>query len=214
MSVTRKRDKGEADCFRVSCCEMRNLSTHTAHSREGGNPANLVRQAQADGVVLGPRLRGDERSKGRRRPVTTSAGAIRIQISNSHARLSSRRALRRAGEKRGGRRADRRRPVLNAAARCRQVYAVCANDLLRRSRLSAHRPTAFCVRGSSQDRTILGPRLRACANRAQAVQRAPRAPVVVPVGRGPEAPRCLRARQTAGAAPRSAQTTPRESAPR
>jgi len=58
--------------------------------------------------------------------------------------LTMRVASQRGGE--GGRRADRRRAVPNAVTHRRQVYAVCANDLLRHSRLSAHRPAAFSVR--------------------------------------------------------------------
>ena len=73
-------------------------------------------------------------------------------------------------------------------------------------------PRGDFVRGRSF-RTDLGPRLPPGAILAPVVQQAPCTPVVVPVGRGPEASRepCLRG-TAAGAASGPAETTPHDSA--
>jgi hypothetical protein len=133
---------------------------------------------------------GSPLSRGRTEIFSLRSNTSPIQISNSHAASSPRRDLRPACDGEG-----------RTARRQTQASPECRIPLLRHSRLSAHRPKRRFGARLKPDRTIPGPRLRACANRAQAVQRAPRARVVVPVERGPEAPRCLRARQTAGAAP-------------
>jgi hypothetical protein len=60
----------------------------------------------------------------------------------------------------------------------------------KRARLAAPHRGVFRA-GHLACRTDLGPRLRTKINRTFAVQQAPCAPVLVPVGRGPEASREL-----------------------
>ena len=101
--------------------------------------------------------------------------------------------------RRGGRRADKRRAVPE-----------CCAPLLERSRLSAHRPAAIFHPGAvllrawpDEPRPSLSRRLWPAFDQA-IVQQVYLQPLIVGADGQPRASRCLRARQTAGAAPCSA----------